>query len=167
MRKSGPRPPQKMSNKVVPDPRIFPSCVREASKLRPRGPRGAQEAPKRPQERPKSVPRAAKSAPKPPKSARKAAKSDPRVTEICPRDAQFASRGTFLCFSLFSFVLWHFFLAFAAFFCGCFIFWQVCELMSRDTGFLGELPIVVSPLPAGWTPPSRQPYGFSGVAAHT
>ena len=24
----------------------------------------------------------------------------------------------------------------------------------------------VSPLPAGWTPPSRQPYGFSGVAAH-
>ena len=97
MRKSGPRPPQKMSNKVIPDPRIFPSCVQEASKLRPRGPRGAQEAPKTPQERPKSVPRAAKSAPKPPKSARKAAKSDPRVTEICPRDAQCASRGTFCC----------------------------------------------------------------------
>ena len=80
-----------------------------ASKLCPKGPRGAQEAPKTPQERPKSAPRAAQSAPKPPKSARKAAKSDPRVTEICPRDAQFASRGTFLCFSLFSFVFWPFF----------------------------------------------------------
>ena len=81
-----------------------------ASKLRPRGPRGAQEASKTPQERPKSAPRAAKSAPKPPKSARKAAKSDSRVTEICPRDAQCASRGTFfvlffvpLCFVAFSF----------------------------------------------------------------
>ena len=31
MRKSGPRAPQKMSNKVVPDPRIFPSCVQVAS----------------------------------------------------------------------------------------------------------------------------------------
>ena len=146
MRKSGPRPPQKMSNKVVPDPRILPSCVQEASKLRPRGPRGAQEAPKTPQERPKSVPRAAKSAPKPPKSARKAAKSDPRVTEICPRDAQCASRGTFFVvfFVFFCFVAFfnYFFGAFAAFFCGCFLFSQVCELMSRDTGFWGELPIV-------------------------
>ena len=101
MRKSGPRPPQKMSNKVIPDPRIFPSCVQEASKLRPRGPRGAQEAPKTPQERPKSVPRAAKSAPKPPKSARKAPKSDSRATKTCQGIPKFHQRYFFIRFFVF------------------------------------------------------------------
>ena len=43
-----------MSNKVIPDPRILPSCVQEASKLRPRGPRGDQQAQKASQERSKS-----------------------------------------------------------------------------------------------------------------
>ena len=141
-----------------------------ASKLRPRGPRGAQEAPKTPQERPKSTPRAAQSAPNPPKSAQKAAQIDPRVTEICPRDAQCTSRGTFfvLFFDFFCFVaFFYFFLAFAAFFYSCLFLCTFCELMSRDRGFGGELPIVVSPLPAGWTLPSREPYGAPGVAAHT
>ena len=43
-------------------------------------------------------------------------------------------------------------------------FWIAILLIA---GLWGELPIVVSPLPAGWTPPSREPYEFSGVAAHT
>ena len=134
MRKSGPRPPQKMSNKVVPDPGIFPSCVQEASKLRPRGPRGAQEAPKTPQERPKSIPRAAQSAPKPPKSARKAAQIDPRVTEICPRDAQCASRGTF-------FVLFFVFFCFVAFFI---FFLGVCCIFLRLLYFSARLRVNVT-----------------------
>ena len=43
-------------------------------------------------------------------------------------------------------------------------FWIAVLLIA---GLWGELPIVVSPLPAGWTPPSREPYEFSGVAADT
>ena len=130
MRNSGPRAPQKMSNKVVPDLRIF----QVASKLCLRGPRGAQKAPKTPQERPKSIPRAAQSAPKPPKSARKAAQIDPRVTEICPRDAQCASRGTF-------FVLFFVFFCFVAFFI---FFLGVCCIFLRLLYFSARLRVNVT-----------------------
>ena len=55
---------------------FFSSCVRKASRRRPRG---AQERPRASQERPKSVPRASKSAQESSKSVRNCPKSHPTV----------------------------------------------------------------------------------------
>ena len=132
-----------------------------ASKLRPRKrskrrPRGAQDAPRASRERSKSGQERPQTTQERPKSCQERPQSDrnlPGGRPICQQGHVFVFFFVFFCFVAFfgggvcciSLRLLYFFL-------------QVCELMSRDTGFWGELPIVVSPLPAGWTPPSREPY---------
>ena len=155
MRKSGPRPPQKMSNKVIPDPGIFPSCVQDASKRSKRRPRGAQDAPRTSQERAKSGQERPQTTQERPKSCQERPQSDRNLPEGRPMWQQRHVFCPFLCFLLVGNIFFWRLLHFSA---AAFFFSQVCELMSRDTGFGGELPIVVSPLPAGWTPPSREPY---------
>ena len=145
MRKSGPRPPQKMSNKVVPDLRIFPSCVQVVSKRSKRRPTGPKSVPRAFQERPRAPQKHPRAPEKPPRATREWPKS-PRGAPNVPAEVRF------LCFSSFSYVLWRFsifwgvcflFLRFGWFFyVGLFLFLQVCEFMSRDTRFWGELPIV-------------------------
>ena len=119
MRKSGPRPPQKMSNKVIPDPGIFPSCVQDASKRSKRRPRGAQDAPRASQERSKSGQERPQTTQERPKSCQERPQSDRNLPEGRPMCQQRHVFCPFLCFLLVCNIL---FLAFAAFFCGCFLF---------------------------------------------
>ena len=110
-----------------------------ASKRSKRRPRGAQDAPRASRERSKSGQERPQTTQERPKSCPDRPQSDRNLPEGRPMCQQRHVFCAFLCFLLFCSI---FFLAFAAFFCGCFIFLHVCELMSRDTGFLGELPIV-------------------------
>ena len=116
MRKSGPRPPQKMSNKVIPDPRISPNCVQEASKLRPRGPRGDQQAPKASQERSKSGQERPQTTQERPKSRQERPESDRNLPGGRPMCQQRYVFYAFLRFPMFCGVFL-FFGAFASFFC--------------------------------------------------
>ena len=104
MRKSGPRPPQKMSNKVVPDPRIFPSCVQVASKRSKRRllrPRGAQDAPRASQEHSKSGPERPQTTQERLKSCPDRPQSDRNLPEGRPMCQQRHVFCAFLCFLLF------------------------------------------------------------------
>ncbi len=106
MRKSGPRPPQKMSNKVIPDPGIFPSCVQDASKRSKRRPRGAQDAPRASQERSKSGQERPQTTQERPKSCQERPQSDRNLPEgrpICQQGHVFVLFSVFFCFVAFLF----------------------------------------------------------------
>ena len=109
MRKSGPRAPQKMSTKVVPDPRIFPSCVQVASKRSKRRPRGAQDAPRASQEHSKSGPERSQTTQERPKSCPDRPQSDRNLPEGRPMCQHRHIFCAFLCFLLFCSIFYFFF----------------------------------------------------------
>ena len=108
MRKSGPRPPQKMSNKVIPDPRISPSCVQVASKRSKRRPRGAQDAPRASQERANSGQERPQTTQERPKSCQERPQSDRNLPEGRPMCQQRHVFCAFLCFLLFCSIFYFF-----------------------------------------------------------
>ena len=127
MRKSGPRPPQKMSNKVIPDPRIFPSCVQVASKRSKRRPRGAQDAPRASQEHSKSGQERPQTTQERPKSCQERPQSDRNLPEGRPMCQQRHVFCAFLCFLLF-----------------CSIFFGVCCIFLRLLSFFASLRVNVT-----------------------
>ena len=104
MRKSGPRPPQKMSNKVIPDLRIFqvaskrhPSCAQEVQEA----PKTPQDAPRASQERANSGQERPQTTQERPKSCQERPQSDRNLPEGRPMCQQRHVFCAFLCFLLF------------------------------------------------------------------
>ena len=152
VRKSDPRAPQKMSNKVVPDPGIFPSCVQVASKRSKRRPRGAQDAPRASQEHSKSGPERSQTTQERPKSCPDRPQSDRNLPEGRPMCQQRHVFCAFLCFLLFCSIFVFFFWAFAAFFCGYFLFFASLRVNVTRHRILGGASNRGLPLTCGLDP---------------
>ena len=104
-----------------------------ASKLRPRGPRGAQEAPKTPQERPKSIrgQERPQTTQERPKSCQERPQSDRNLPEGRPMCQQRHVFCAFLCFLLFCSISYFFFLG-------------VCCIFLRLLSFFASLRVNVT-----------------------